>query len=306
MNQAAKGRRAFLRRAIGIAGVPTAIQASDIRRSPIQGSTRQQSAYRRRQNAALFQNQQPEGEHLNNGDEGSLPGWIGNFSKGLPHAQNGEVASGAYQSLMSALVTGSVNALEGISRGSGMKFVNPLASLSFQMEGSDSHRLGMDPPPAFSSAEAAAEMVELYWQALARDIPFTAYAASPVTQAAVAELNRLSAFRGPTANGKVTPDTLFRGKVSGGLAGPSISQFFWQPVPVNSTAVQQLYTAGAPGIDYLNTWDEWLVIQTGVPPFRQWTSDPRPKYIYNGRSLAEMGPLRLPVSGVPQCRADSA
>jgi hypothetical protein len=56
---------------------------------------------------------------------------------------------------------------------------------------------------------------------------------------------------------------------------------------VNSTVVKQLYRAGAAGIDYLNTWDEWLWLQTGVPPFRAWTPDPQPKYIYNGRSLAE-------------------
>ncbi len=29
------------------------------------------------------------------------------------------------------------------------------------------------------------------------------------------------------------------------------------------------------------------MLQTGVPPFRAWTPDPQPKYIYNGRSLAE-------------------
>jgi hypothetical protein len=51
--------------------------------------------------------------------------------------------------------------------------------------------------------------------------------------------------------------------------------------------VQQLYRAGAAGIDYLTSFSEWLVLQTGVPPFRAWTPDPQPKYIHNGRSLAE-------------------
>ena len=133
----------------------------------------------------------------------------------------------------------------------------------------------------------AGEMVELYWQALARDVPFAAYATSPTTQAAIADLNQLSAFHRPGANGQVTTSNLFRGNLTGAQTGPFISQFFWQPVPVNSTAVNQLYTAGAAGIDYLNSFDEWLVIQTGVPPFRAWTPDPQPKYIYNGRSLAE-------------------
>jgi hypothetical protein len=130
-------------------------------------------------------------------------------------------------------------------------------------------------------------MTELYWQSLMRDVPFTDYANSLIAQAAIQDLNGLSAFHGPSVGGKVTPATLFRGNVAGGLDGPYISQFFWQPVPVVSTVVQQLYRAGAAGIDYLTSWSEWLVLQTGVPPFRAWTPDPQPKYIHNGRSLAE-------------------
>jgi membrane-associated phospholipid phosphatase len=89
------------------------------------------------------------------------------------------------------------------------------------------------------------------------------------------------------AGGKVTPGTLFRGNVAGGLDGPYISQFFWQPVPVNSSIVDQRFRVGASGIDYLTTYDEWFVLQTGVPPYRSWTTDPQTRYIYNGRSLAE-------------------
>src|SRR5713101_5110215 len=51
--------------------------------------------------------------------------------------------------------------------------------------------------------------------------------------------------------------------------------------------VEQRYRAGTARIDYLTAYDEWYVIQTGVPPFRTWTADPQPRYLYNGRSLAE-------------------
>jgi hypothetical protein len=193
----------------------------------------------------------------------------------------------AYQTLLKALIAGDTTALESISRGSGAKFVNPLAAYAFQMEGADSHRLGTPPPPAFSSREAADEMVELYWQALARDVPFPDYATSPITQAAIQDLNRLSAFHGPAIGGRVTAESLFRGNVVGGLDGPFISQFFWKSVPVNSTIVEQRFRVGAPRTDYLTTYDEWFVIQTGVPPFRPWTADPQTRYLYNGRSLAE-------------------
>jgi hypothetical protein len=279
-------RRAFFRQALALAGV-SAAQGADIRRPPAFDSARQQTAYQIRQSAALFQSEQPEAAHATNGDETSLPAYIGSFCKGLPHAQNGEVLAAAYQSLIEALSTGTVGALESIDRGSGMKLVDPLAAFAFQMEGADSHCLATAPPPAFSSPDAAGEMVELFWQALARDVPFAQYDNSTVTQSAVMDLNGLSAFHGPTVSGKVTTGALFRGNVAGGLVGPYISQFFLKPIPVNSTLVDQRYRNAAPGIDYLTSYSEWFVLQTGVPPYRTWTPDPTPRYIYNGRALAE-------------------
>jgi hypothetical protein len=279
-------RRAFFSQALALAGA-SAAQGTVLRRPPTLGSSRQQEALQIRQSAARFQSEQPEASHETNGDETALPAYIGSFTKGLPHTQSGEVEPGAYESLLQALSTGELIPLESIRRGSGMKFIDPLAALAFQMEGADSHRLGTAPPPAFNSADAVGEMVELYWQALARDVPFTDYDLSPVTQGAVQDLNRLSAFHGPATGGKVTSGTLFRGNMVGGLDGPYISQFFWQPVPMNSNMVDQRFRVGAAGIDYLTTWDEWLVLQTGVPPYRPWMADPQPRYIYNGRALAE-------------------
>jgi hypothetical protein len=40
-------------------------------------------------------------------------------------------------------------------------------------------------------------MVELYWQALCRDIPFDDYPTSPLIARAAVELSQLSDFRGP-------------------------------------------------------------------------------------------------------------
>ena len=277
-------RRGFFLKMAALATIPAAGRTAS-RRLP--SASRQQEALRIRESAAVFESQQPQVSHPTNGDETSLPAYIGNFAKGLPHSQLGEVEQSAYQSLLSALSAGTQTAMEGIERGSGMKLVNPLCSLAFQMEGADSHCLGTPPPPAFSSADAAGEMVELYWQALARDVPFNQYDTSPITTSAVQDLNQLSAFHGPTAGGQVTTGTLFRGNVTGGLDGPYVSQFFWQPVPTNSTYVAQLYRESLAGIDYLNSFSEWLALQNGVPPFRTWTPDPQPRYIHTGRSLAE-------------------
>ncbi len=279
-------RRGLFRNVLALAGA-SAAHGAVLRRPPVLDSSRAQTAFEIRQSTALFQSNQPESAHPTNGDETALPAYIGSFCKGLPHAQNGEVIAAAYQSLIEGLSTGSVTALESIDRGSGMKFVDPLAAFSFQMEGADSHRLGIVPPPSFSSADVAGEMVELYWQALARDVPFTDYNTSSVTRTAVQDLNTLSAFHGPGASGNVTTGSLFRGNFIGALDGPYISQFFLQPVPVNSTLVDQRFRVSAAGIDYLTTFDEWLVIQTGVPPFRAWTADAQPRYLYSGRCLAE-------------------
>jgi hypothetical protein len=276
-------RRGFLRKMAALGAFPAVGRAA---RARLPGS-RQEQALLVREQAARFESVQPQASHSTNGDETSLPNYIANFSKGLPHTQLGEVVPSAYQSLLSALTTGTVAAMEGIDRGSGAKLVNPLAGLAFQMEGADSHCLGVAPPPAFSSAAAADEMVELYWLALARDVPFTQYDSSAVTTAAAQDLSKLSAFNGPTSGGKVTTDTLFRGNVAGGLVGPFVSQFFWQPVPLNSTYTPQMYRAPMPGIDYLNNFSEWLALQTGVPPFITWTADPQLRYIHDGRSLAE-------------------
>jgi hypothetical protein len=61
------------------------------------------------------------------------------------------------------------------------------------------------------SPERAGEMVEDYWMALSRDIPFSQYGAEPITAAAIGELDTLSHFKGPKVSGSITPGTLFRG-----------------------------------------------------------------------------------------------
>jgi hypothetical protein len=281
---ASDNRRKFFLKMAALTALPMAGRAVA---RPGSTFSRQQEALRLREAAALFQSQQPVANHPSNGDETSLPAYIGNFAKGLPHSQLGEVEASAYQSLLSALAAGTETAMENIERGSGAKLVDPLSSLAFQMEGADSHSLGVPPPPAFSSAAAADEIVELYWKALARDVPFTQYDTNPITAAAAQDLSKLSAFQGPTVGGQVTTDTLFRGDVTGALDGPYVSQFFWQPVPLNSTYTPQQYREPMAGIDYLNNFAEWLQLQNGVPPFLAWTPDPQLRYIHTGRSLAE-------------------
>jgi len=56
---------------------------------------------------------------------------------------------------------------------------------------------------------------------------------------------------------------------------------------MNSTWVSQLYRVPAAGVDYLANYPEWIVLQSGLPPYRDPVFDPSPRYIVNGRGLAE-------------------
>src|SRR5262249_30022283 len=66
---------------------------------------------------------------------------------------------------------------------------------------------------------------------------------------------------------------------------PYISQFLWKPIPLCSTWFEQRYRV--PIGDFLSTYPEWIVIQSGVPPFRDYVFDPTPRYLTTGRGLAE-------------------
>jgi hypothetical protein len=134
-----------------------------------------------------------------------------------------------------------------------------------------------------ASPERAGEMVEDYWMAVSREIPFSQYGSEPVTAAAIAELSKLSDFRGPKVDGQVTPSTLFRGSTAGDAIGPYLSQFLVLPVSFGQLSVDQKYGTYAPGIDYLTDFDAWLRSQNGQPsganvPYGT-------SYIKNGRDL---------------------
>src|SRR5215831_4914745 len=145
--------------------------------------------------------------HPDNGDEERFASRIGNFSKGLPHNDLGEVDPAAYNIFRNALVRGAdQNELERVPMGASSasvqrKLVDPCAGACFDLQGADSHHLVMPPAPGLMSAETAGEMVELYWQALLRDVPFAVYDSHPLAQAAAADLSKLSDFRGPKARG---------------------------------------------------------------------------------------------------------
>ena len=295
------GRREFLSRVLGataasIAGVgsisgkdgePGAAATGPESALPKGALKRREQAYKIRYDAAVFEKGQPIAPHPDNGDDAGFESKIGSYSKGLPHNEVGEVDPSAYRQLLAALESGEPADFEAIPMIGGLKLADPQAAYCFEMEGADSHRLGMLAPPAFSSAWAAGEMVELYWRALLRDVPFIKYASDPLAGQAVADLSALSEFRGPKSDGAVTAGTLFRGNTAGDLSGPHISQFLLRDVPYGAMTIVQRYRTTSPGDDHMTDYGAWLKIQNGMPATTANKFDPTPRYLRNGRDLGE-------------------
>jgi hypothetical protein len=202
---------------------------------------------------------------VTNGDEERHPDGIASFTKGLPHDDRGHVDPRAWDALRRALASGRAADFEAVPGGGGLKLVNPRAGLAFALEGPDGPALAMPAPPAFASAEEAAEACELYWQALLRDVPFAEYETSALGGQAADDLTRLTALRAPKTEGRVTPRTLFRGDGPGEGDGPYVSQFLWKEVPYGAVRLVQQVRTGTPGIEYLTTWEDWLAVQNGQP-----------------------------------------
>jgi hypothetical protein len=165
--------------------------------NPVSGPTRAQRAYEARLEAAIFQNKLPLPEHPHNGDEELYPNKIGNFSKGLPHNALGEVELAAYATLKQAVQSGEPADFERITLGGQLVLKNPQSGLALDLVGPDPAQLYQPPAPAFASAEEAAEMAEVYWMALCRDVNFLEYDTHPLTSAAAEDLSRFTDFRGP-------------------------------------------------------------------------------------------------------------
>ncbi|MEO6393969.1 MAG: vanadium-dependent haloperoxidase [Pyrinomonadaceae bacterium] len=255
-------------------------------------SPRATQAYNLRVAAALAERDLPEPVQTPNSDETLYANKIGSYSKGLPHNNLGEVEVSAYNAMVNAMNTGVPADFEAIPLGAGSpalqrKLVNPQSGLAFDMEGTDSHHLAIPPAPAFNSAWQAGEIGENYWMAVLRDVPFANYATDPLVAQACTDLSNFSDFRGPKIGGQVTPGTLFRGLTPGDLVGPYISQFLYKNVPFGATGFSNRMYTLLPGVDYLTNYNDWLEIQRGSNNVGQPLFDQVPRYVRNGRDLAQ-------------------
>ncbi len=248
------------------------------------GNSRQDASRQARIDAAELAYDRGVEPNSDNGDESAYSTRIGNFSKGLAHNAKGEVDSTSYDLLVNAAVAGTTGAFAAIPM-AGAKLVNPQGGLGFDLMGPDSHSLGMPAPPALASAEMAAEIVELYWLALLRDIPFSQYSNNVDVRRACEELTGLEGYVGRRTSGAVTPANFMRSREIGCEKGPLISQFLLLPVAYGAQEVPQKYKMAASGKDYLTNYGDFLAAQRGQMSFTE-KYEANPRWIRSLRDLA--------------------
>lgn len=253
---------------------------------PLSGGNRKQAAYKLRVDAAKLEKRSPLVAHSCNGDEALYEGKIANYTKGLPHNSLGEVDVFEYDKLINALETGAQSDFEQVAMPGEIKLKNPQAGLSFELIGADSNNLFVPPAPEFASAETAAEMAELYWQALARDVHFSDYGSSEVIAAAIEDLSNFTGYAGPEG---ITSQTIFRVDIPGVMDGPFLSQFLLKDIPAGPQINEHKIRTLLP-VDYLTSYGDWLQSQNGAllpEALSPDIYDPVPRLIRNGRDLSE-------------------
>lgn len=273
-----------------------------------------EKAYQVRVTAAKANRDLPIPPHPTNGDEAKYPNKIATDTRGLPHNQLGEVDLKAYQSFINALNSGDPNEYEKIILGGKRKLVQPLTPLAVSLLGVNTTQCAIPIPPTLDSAEQAAEFIEIAWQGLLQDVPFSEYrndTTNPLVLAAVKDLNRLSGFKGVKENGRITPELLFRGTaiyvdasgrtvyytLPGADIGPYVSQFLLRPVPAGTLSYPQLHRVplAVPENSFQTNYDEWLLVQNGGSSGRTIKFDSTRRHFINGRDQGEIAHTPPPV-----------
>ncbi|GAB0495289.1 hypothetical protein MMPV_006588 [Pyropia vietnamensis] len=252
------------------------------------------------------------GPHHHTGDEShdgrgvQGPSHVASFTKGLPHdLTTGLIKDPAdFRAFVRAIDSGLPRDFVDVPLGGCFHHPPPggvrawesaAAGLTFDLQGPDAQALTMPPAPRLDSAELAAEMVEVYAMALARDVPFAEWAAAPPPiAAAVRELNdarwhsdaysdrSLGLSPAAAARRRVTrftPQSVFRGVGRGVGDGPYVSQFLLLGnagvggtsgaatdgfVTYGANRVDLRVPIAAPGVDYLTTWEAFVDVQNGA------------------------------------------
>ncbi|MGY3616068.1 vanadium-dependent haloperoxidase [Bradyrhizobium sp. USDA 10063] len=230
------------------------------------------------------------------------------FHKSLKHDRDGRVVASSFKSLLTALDEHRPQDFKEIDSAGLRPLVNPQAGLAADRLTAAGWLFHIPKPPEQDGKHetTAAEMIELYWMALLRDVNFADYPGNTLAQAAANELSGLKLHANPASSAHptysartVTPATIFRGGewTPSGQAnrehlGPYISQFLWLDVPYGSLRIKQIegravdtdYRLG--GVPHMINWADWLAVQNGQAFKPNVTPPPDSRYIQNAGDLA--------------------
>lgn len=295
---------------------------------------RRENAFRIRVEAATLARERVHPPHFANGDEqrfrvpeemdnprsGELS-LLGSFTKGLPHIMETGLARSAddFELFVKGADSGNPRDFIDIPLGpqnvppGEMRFNSGIAQmarngkgadvrgwesmgagLTFDLEGFDAQALTMPPAPTLDSDELIAEMTEVYFMALLRDVPFVDFAnpaKNALVQQAVNALNNtawIQAASNPPVNltdaersrlrGPIDVNNLFRGQLIGDEVGPFLSQFLLVgtkgignanlisdgKVQYGGVRIDQRVRFATPCKDFMTTWEAWLDVQNGA------------------------------------------
>lgn len=234
----------------------------------------------------------------------------GSFHKGLPHdSTTGHLLCPKnYQRMVRSIVKNKQHQFSKVKMASDkIKLANPFASQAGLIVGLMQKNIYLVAPPTLSSCQGAAEMIEVYAHAIARDIPFVLYHESEEIQRLLqpdclnSRLVLCNLKNAPAdCSHPFTSQTVFRGPTVGELDGPYISQLLLLKIKAGALTSSQDYLV-PPTRNYgmrhqvrvewgINS-TETIKIQNGelnsIPnniPGEYLT----PRYIYSGRALAEV------------------
>lgn len=221
----------------------------------------------------------------NNGDIQRIPRYVANFSKTLPHDKKGFVDQHEYRKLLD-FCHGNFSKLQEINLGGVRKLKNPSCIYTIDLCGLPKDSYYLPASPSITSKDAAADMVELYAMALARDIPFSQWHKSKEIKRLAKQISKLTSYWGPRIKDRVTPDCIFRGETKADLKGQFVSQFLYQDIIQGAQRVKQKIYPYIEGKDYLTKYKEIKEVQNGTIPIEPTDASRKSRYIITIRDGA--------------------
>jgi len=206
------------------------------------------------------------------------------FAKCLPHDDRGDVPESVLAAFEEATVSMRAEDWERLPTPGVIRLANPWAGYLWDSplhhDPLASRVEPLPPFPAIDSEELAAQMLEVYWAALLRDVPFAEFDRSALVAAAVAELRRTRRFA------DVTPQSLLRGPIPRAWQGRYLSQLLWMPIPYGAQLIWQSYRVPFRGVDFMTSWEEYLAVIRGEWPPGIKRLYAEQLYLRSGRDLA--------------------